>query len=170
VERFSTAGLPDIDVEPLTVPEEPAPLAPEPVRPMPRVVEPPPVEEEAAPVRESGEGTRTSTLIEPPSDVQGPGWAFTHRRPASEVGEEALHEEARRLARLLVTEIKLYNEEQVDVGRQQRDLYHRLREDIERSRQIYTDRIHAQIRDRKDYFQEALVRILAGGDAGALGV
>jgi hypothetical protein len=159
-------GLPEVDLEPLTLPAEPEPARPTPPFQEPALVEP---EVESSP-RLGGDTSRTSTLVEPPSDVQGPGWAFTHRPPASEVGEEALHEEARRLARLLVTEIKLYNEEQVDVGRQQRDLYGRLREDIERSRQIYTDRIDEQIRDRKDYFQEALVRILAGGDSGALGV
>jgi hypothetical protein len=124
---------------------------------------------EAEPTPEPAEPPRPTAEVRPPSDLEGPGWAFTQRRGTSELGEEALHEEARRLARLLVTEIKLYNEEQVGMGRQHRDLHSRLREDIERSRQIYADRIDGAVRDKKDYFQEALVRILAGGDAGALG-
>ena len=45
-----------------------------------------------------------------------------------------------------------------------------LREDINRSRQIYEERIDEQIRAETDYFHEELVRILAGGDADALGM
>ena len=44
-------------------------------------------------------------------------------------------EEARRFAKLLVSEIKLYNEKQVQAGRQQGNLYELLKEDIDRSRQ-----------------------------------
>jgi hypothetical protein len=84
-------------------------------------------------------------------------------------GESPAHDEARRLARLLVSEIKLYNEEQVDLGRKNLDLYQRLREDIDRSRQMYDDRVDAGVRGGTDYFQQELVRILAGGDPKALG-
>jgi len=85
-------------------------------------------------------------------------------------GENALHDEARRLARLLVSEIKLYNEEQVLEGRRNRDLYVRLKEDIDRSRQIYDERVHESVRTTTDYFHQELVRSLAGGDARALGL
>lgn len=110
-----------------------------------------------------------STQVVPPDDVLGPGWAFTAKEGTEETGNEALREEARRLARLLVTEIKLYNEEQVDQGRRSGDIYRRLQEDIDRSRQIFEDRIDEQIRQDNDYFREALVRILAGGDESLLG-
>ena len=83
--------------------------------------------------------------------------------------DQSRHEEARRFARLLVSEIKLYNEDAVERGRQQRDLYHRLKDDIDRSREMYEKRIPADVRDAHDHFQDELVRILAGGDAGALG-
>jgi hypothetical protein len=114
--------------------------------------------------------TLTSTQVQPPQDVEGPGWAFTTTRIPTAAGVEALHEEARRLARLLVTEIKLYNEELVEEGRQAGDVYSRLREDIERSRQIFDDRIDPEVRSEKDYFREALVRILAGGDSNVMGI
>ena len=74
------------------------------------------------------------------------------------------------MARLLVTEIKLYNEEEVDQGRASRNLYQRLKEDIDRSREMYEKRISPDIRAAKDYFHEELVRILADGDSGALGM
>ena len=115
-------------------------------------------------------GAARTTEVVPPPDVQGPGWAFTATRTQRATGENALHEEARRLARLLVSEIKLYNEEQVEEGRRNRDVYHRLKEDIDRSRQIYEERVHESVRGATDYFQQELVRSLAGGDARALGI
>lgn len=79
------------------------------------------------------------------------------------------HEDARRLARLLVSEIKLYNEDRVVLGRKARDLYQRLRDDIERSRQVYTERVSAEVRATTDYFQQELVASLAEGDESLLG-
>ena len=69
----------------------------------------------------------------------------------------------------MVSEIKLYNETKVTEGRRQKDLYERLKEDIERGRQMYTERVAPGIRESTNYFYDELVRILAGGDAGALG-
>lgn len=79
------------------------------------------------------------------------------------------HEDAKRFARLVVSEIKLYNESKVTEGRRQKDLYERLKEDIERGRQMYTERVAPGIRENTNYFYDELVRILAGGDASALG-
>ncbi len=83
--------------------------------------------------------------------------------------EDRLHAEALRFARLLVSEIKLYNEQQVEQGREERDLYSRLSMDIDRSRTMYDKRAHPSVRESKDHFHDELVRILGGGDAGALG-
>ena len=83
--------------------------------------------------------------------------------------EQKAHDDARRFARLVVSEIKLYNEAKVSEGRQTRDIYERLKEDIERGRQMYNDRVSAAVRETTDYFQDELVRILGGGDAAALG-
>jgi len=83
--------------------------------------------------------------------------------------EQKQHDDAKRFARLVVSEIKLYNEAKVNEGRRNKDLYERLKEDIERGRQMYSDRIPAGVRDSTNYFYDELVRILAGGDAGALG-
>jgi hypothetical protein len=83
--------------------------------------------------------------------------------------EDRLHAEALRFARLLVSEIKLYNEQQVEQGREERDLYSRLSMDIDRSRTMYDKRAHPTVRESKDHFHDELVRILGGGDAGVLG-
>jgi hypothetical protein len=108
--------------------------------------------------------------VRPPTGVQGPGWAFATTRVNVAADDEALHEEARRLARLLVSEIKLYNEEQVEEGRRNRDLYERLKDDIDRSRQMYEERVEPRVLRSTDYFYQELVRILAAGDSKALGI
>lgn len=88
-----------------------------------------------------------------------------------EVGEEErrLHNDARRFARLLVSEIKLYNEPKVKEGRNRNDIYDRLREDIDRSRQMYDKRVAPPVAARHDYFHQELVNTLAEGDPVKLG-
>jgi hypothetical protein len=139
----------------------PTPAAAAPLRPVPAPEEP------AAAPFERAAGTPE---VRPPSGVDGPGWAFATTRVPVNPDNQALHEEARRLARLLVSEIKLYNEEQVEEGRRNRDVYERLREDIDRSRQMYDERVDPQILRSTDYFYQELVRILAAGDSKALGI
>jgi hypothetical protein len=75
---------------------------------------------------------------------------------------------ARRYARLLVSEIKLYNEGAVRVGRERRDLQQRLKAEIERARRLYEERI-APSAARDVYFQQELVQTLADGDQSLLG-
>ncbi len=83
--------------------------------------------------------------------------------------ERLLHEKAIRFARLLVSEIKLYNEEAVSEGRQNADLMIRLKDEIDKSRSLYDERIAAETREAADYFREELVRQLADGDTSLLG-
>jgi hypothetical protein len=82
--------------------------------------------------------------------------------------ERRRHADARRFARLLVSELLLYNEAAVIQGRRNRDLEARLGTEIERSRQAY----QARFPDRggaRDYFREELVRLLADGNPALLG-
>jgi hypothetical protein len=83
--------------------------------------------------------------------------------------EEQLHNNARRFARLLVSEIKLYNEQKVSEGRRNNDLYDRLKEDIDRSRQMYEKRVVPSVAAKFDYFYDELVNTLAEGDPSKLG-
>jgi len=123
-----------------------------------------------------GSGTikpRPAPQLRPPTSppVRPAAPAAPPARPARSVSPEdqKAHDDARRFARLVVSEIKLYNEAKVAEGRKTRDIYERLKEDIERGRQMYNDRVAVPIRESTDYFQDELVRILAGGDANALG-
>jgi hypothetical protein len=108
---------------------------------------------------------RPSTQYIPPANLNRANAAGGNQ------GEDAKrHDEARRFARLLVSEIKLYNETKVDQGRRNSDLYERLKEDIDRSRQMYDERIADDVRKVSNYFYDELVRILADGRAEALGL
>ncbi len=80
----------------------------------------------------------------------------------------ALKAEAVRFARLLVSEILLYNGAQIEEGRRQKDLYQRLREDIERSREMYQQRVSPRLTGEPDIFRQELVNQLAQGDETAL--
>lgn len=144
----------------------PAP-APQPLRPVPV---PAPAMPAGTAGGEEPAAAAGTPEVRPPSGVDGPGWAFATTRVPVSPSDETMHEEARRLARLLVSEIKLYNEEQVEEGRRNRDIYERLKEDIDRSRQMYDERVDPRILRSTDYFYQELVRILAAGDSRALGI
>ena len=83
--------------------------------------------------------------------------------------ERRVHNDARRFARLLVSEIKLYNEEKVAEGRESGDLYDRLREAIDRSREMYAKRAQPSVASKFDYFHYELVNSLAEGNHEKLG-
>ena len=102
-------------------------------------------------------------IVQPPA-ATSPSATQPQQAPASD--EES---GARRYARLLVSEIKLYNEAAVRDGRERRDLLARLRPEIERARRLYEERVPATVGGRGLYFQQELVQTLAGGDPGLLG-
>jgi hypothetical protein len=79
------------------------------------------------------------------------------------------HRKAQRFARLLVDEIKLYNQAKVAEGRRHKDLYDRLREDIEKSRATYQKRYGSTVAASGDYFQKEVVRNLAEEDVAIMG-
>lgn len=149
---------------------EPAPVVPEPEA----MFEAQPVETEPAAVEPPLEVTAD---LAPPAEAPAP--AATPRRrygadaelPVEVSGDEErrLHSDARRFARLLVSEIKLYNEQKVAEGRSEGDLYQRLREYIDRSREMYDKRVKPEVAQRYDYFHNELVSTLAEGDEGKLG-
>lgn len=140
----------------------PAPPAPAPVI-EPKPAPPAPTPAAAATPSLGGGEDRPSTQYIPPANL-----ARAAAAPPTE--DSKRHDEARRFARLLVSEIKLYNESKVEQGRKNSDLYERLKEDIDRSRQMYDERIGDDVRKVSNYFYDELVRILADGRAEALGL
>jgi len=124
----------------------------------------------------SGGGSGFGQMVEPV--VQAPAVAVPMGRSSDrpvdlpiEVPEDErrIHNDARRFARLLVSEIKLYNEKKVTEGRDAQDLYERLREAIDRSREMYDKRVQAPVAAKFDYFHYELVNSLADGDSVRLG-
>ncbi len=79
------------------------------------------------------------------------------------------HRKAQRFARLLVDEIKLYNQAKVAEGRRHKDLYDRLKEDIEKSRSTFQKRYGNTAAASGDYFQKEVVRSLAEDDYSVMG-
>ena len=79
------------------------------------------------------------------------------------------HRKAQRFARLLVDEIKLYNQAKVAEGRRNKDLYDRLKDDIEKSRATYQKRYGSTVAAVGDYFQKEVVRSLAEDDLSVMG-
>lgn len=116
------------------------------------------------------EPTMISVLV-PPSDDLGTVVMAPIRPPVEiDAQDQKLHDDAKRFARLLVSEIKLYNEAQVSAGRENKDLYDRLKEDIERSRRMYMERVPQHVHSTTNYFYEELVRTLANGNPSVLGM
>ena len=91
------------------------------------------------------------------------------RSSASAAGAADDDQAARRYAKLLVSEIKLYNEVAVRVGREKRDLLTRLQPEVERARRLYEERVPAAVAGRRQYFQQELLHTLADGDPSLLG-
>jgi hypothetical protein len=83
--------------------------------------------------------------------------------------EQKAHRDAKRFAKLLVSEIELYNKAKVAEGRKNGDLYKRLKSDIDRSRQTYEKRFGKTVGKQHDYFHEELIRTLASNESSLLG-
>ncbi|MDQ1523341.1 MAG: hypothetical protein QOE47_1265 [Pyrinomonadaceae bacterium] len=133
----------------------------------------------AAAPEASADGERATpapVVSEPAAPVAAPLGGSSRRSGADaelpvEVSEDErrYHNDARRFARLLVSEIKLYNEQKVRDGRDQSTLYKLLREEIDRSRQMYDKRVAPNVAARYDYFHHELVNTLAEGNVAKLG-
>jgi hypothetical protein len=97
-----------------------------------------------------------------------PAAAPTSDRAAAEAADPE-RMKARKLARLLVSEIKLYNEKVVAEGKAAGNLYDRLKDAIDQTFALFARRVPEAVRADFDYVHDELVRQLAGGDATKLG-
>ena len=117
-------------------------------------------------LRKAGGGVVAEDLSQAQPQASAAAAAAT-AAPVTE--EDELHKKARRFAKLLVEEIKLYNQPKVDEGKQHRDLYSRLKADIEKSRATYDKRYAESAVASSDYFTQELIRILADNDVALMG-
>jgi len=154
----------------------PAPQRPGPSQPVPKAAQIPPAPR--APVVQEPEATEFELhpepepleLIEPaPSTASESefGDDFDVNRLSPE--EQELHRRANRVAKVSMQDIKMLRPEQVRLGRQNRDLCIRLKDDIEKAHREYDRRFKPIMDHPVDYFYRWMVEILAEGDAHALG-
>lgn len=111
---------------------------------------------------QAGHGGSGAAGAAGPTSAPGAAGVTTHQATEPDAA-------AKRTARLLVSEIRLYHEPAVDEGRREGNLLQRLAPEIERARRNYDEQVPAGIRARTDFFQQELIRVLAGGDATLLG-
>ncbi len=71
-------------------------------------------------------------------------------------------ERARRLARVLFSDIVAYAGDEVRIGLEKDDLFDRLQADIERAREFYRRRVAPDLPDSERIFGFALVDVLVG--------
>ncbi len=83
--------------------------------------------------------------------------------------EQELHRRANRVAKVSMQDIKMLRPEQVRLGRENRDICIRLKDDIEKAHREYDRRFKPIMDHPVDYFYRWMVEILAEGDASALG-
>jgi hypothetical protein len=140
---MASAHIPTVAAAPVAPPPPPAVVAPPPP--------PPAIEREPLPIEE-------------PVDA---GADFDVNHLSSE--EQELHRRANRVAKVSMQDIKMLRPEQVRLGRQNKDLCIRLKDDIEKAHREYDRRFKPIMDHPVDYFYKWLVEILAEGDAGALG-
>jgi hypothetical protein len=152
----------------------PAPPRAMPSQPAPKAVKAP-----VAPVAEGPAVAEIELHAEPePLELMEPTAAARASEPEFEgefdvnrlsPEEQELHRRANRVAKVSMQDIKMLRPEQVRLGRQNKDLCIRLKDDIEKAHREYDRRFKPIMDHPIDYFYRWLVEILAEGDAHALG-
>jgi len=83
--------------------------------------------------------------------------------PADQEASEALILEAKRIARLIISEIKLYNQDKIEKAKNQKEILEMLKTDLTRGKQHYNSRIAGRLPIGPDYFNETIKEILLAG-------
>jgi hypothetical protein len=178
-------------VEPSPEPVRPQPAIPTPMASAPAAVHPPPpappppvhIEPKAAPhvpappppeihvepeLQLDAEAETIEIVDSPPIPVsEEADGTFDVNRLSTE--EQELHRRANRVAKVSMQDIKMLRPEQVRLGREQKDLCIRLKDDIEKAHREYDRRFKPIMDHPVDYFYRWMVEILAEGDPHALG-
>lgn len=83
--------------------------------------------------------------------------------------EQDLHRRANRVAKVSMQDIKMLRPNDVRLGRENKDICVRLRDDIEKAHKEYDRRFQSILDHPVDYFYDWMVEILGEGDPAALG-
>lgn len=147
--------LPDMEVIPGSISQtqaEPA-VVPSPI-PAAEPPQPPPVETVVEKQKEAEEIAATESKADTALDEEN----------------QKRHEKARRIARVIVNDIKIYNPENLALGIRNKNIMNTLGKEVERGRLLYIKRVPADIVKETNYYREALIKILADGKPELLGL
>jgi hypothetical protein len=159
LEEKITEAIGRVAPEPSVPPARPAPSYPEPKAAAPARTSAPHIE----PVPEPQVETELHvTDVGPVSEAD-----FNVSQLTPE--EQELHRRANRVAKVSMQDIKMLRPEQVRLGRENRDICIRLKDDIEKAHREYDRRFKPIMDHPVDYFYRWMVEILADGDSNALG-
>ena len=114
-----------------------------------------------APPGESRAEPARAAVHAPPAAV--PDSASSLYPPGLSADEKKKHEKARRLARVLASDIAIYNREKKDRGLAEGNLVAVLGYEIKKSWEIYKERVGADFANATPYFRDALNDLLAEG-------
>ena len=110
----------------------------------------------------SPESATTETAAPAPEPV-----AFDVASLSAELKD--LHRRANRAAKVSMQDIKLLRPKDVKLGREHKDICHRMRSELDKARKEYDRRFRAIQDHPVDYFHQWMVEILGEGDSEALG-
>ena len=151
-------------------------------KPAPKVVEPEPAHEpapiavepayeEPAPAESVHEIRLEPAAAEPAPVEAPPAPAKPERFDLDSLPDDLkqLHHKAKRFAKVTVSDLMLYKKSDVEKGRQNKDLYSRLKKEIDDSKAMYDKRFAKIAAHNIDYLYDEMVRVLAENDPQALG-
>lgn len=133
-------GLPPASVEPALV-EAPSIEVP-PVDPA--VVETPAEPSPLSPVSEESPSEAVPVSPEPSVKKETPR------------GDLSSHDNAKRLARLIVSDIALYNQKRIEEGIKNGTVRELLKDELEEGQKLYTSRVPGDVNDGTNYYEEAI--------------
>jgi CheY-like chemotaxis protein len=122
----------------------------------------------AAEERVAFRAARPSTTADgPPARSARPGAAPRRPRGAEEAGRDPRLAEAERLARIIVSDIVLYNEERFDQAARTGNMLEAMSAEIEEGRALFEARISEDVRAHRNFLVEELERVAARRRAGS---
>lgn len=136
----------------------------------PPAVEEAPAEEPAAPPVEEPAPYEEPAAMDVPAPEAPPSPAAAPVDVDSLPDDlKELHKKAKRFAKVTVQDLAMYKKNEITKGLENRDLYNRLKDEIDRSKATYDKRFDKIAEHNVDYLYEEIVRVLTKDDPGALG-
>jgi hypothetical protein len=110
--------------------------------------------------------TEPIKIVEPNTNVE----SDQPDRPRFDPENQKRHDKAKRIARVIVNDIRNYNPENLAEGIRIGNIMKTLGKEVERGRLLYIKRVPHEIVKETNYYREALLNILADGQSNLLGL